>query len=30
MKWLEVDSVDLEFHEKRVLSDVYMRFETGK
>jgi len=30
MNWLEVDSVNLEFGEKRVLSDIYMRFETGK
>ena len=27
---LEVDSVILEFGERRVLSDIYMRFETGK
>lgn len=30
MNRLEVDSVNLEFGEKRVLSDIYMRFETGK
>lgn len=30
MSRLEVDSVNLEFGEKRVLSDIYMRFETGK
>lgn len=27
---LEVDSVVLDFGERRVLSDVYMKFETGK
>jgi len=30
MNKLEVDSVTLEFGEKRVLSDIYMRFETGR
>ena len=30
MNKLEVDSVTLEFGEKRVLSDIYMRFEAGK
>jgi ABC-type multidrug transport system ATPase subunit len=29
MNKLEVDSITLEFGEKRVLSDIYMKFETG-
>jgi ABC-type multidrug transport system ATPase subunit len=30
MKKLEVDSVNLEFGDKRVLSDIYMCFESGR
>ena len=30
MKKLEVDSVNLEFEDKRVLSDIYMCYESGK
>ncbi len=30
MNKLEIDSVTLEFGGKRILSDIYMRFESGK